>query len=826
MGLGSVNPLMMKPASGGAAGGGDDGQSGPTKSLRFDDGSSSKLTFTPASAGTGTTQTIAFWLKVGSKPAYDVVFSAFNGSSNQDAIYFDTGDNKLIVQLDGIGTVLKTSQEFRDPTGWMHFCVTLDSTEDASSDRMKLYVNGSEVTAFDTDSRSSFVQDSSPAGFNEARVHTIGGSSHSAGDWFDGYVYDFYFIDGTALAPVGNFIEADSTSGVYKPKVYDLSGDGSNSFHLDFEDDSDIGNDVGGNDNDFTATNLGSHDVVPDIPTNNFCTLNELTNSASALSEGSLKWPADTYSRNCQGTFGVSSGKWYFESHHTGGGSSNRLQAGIATSGVNGSTYPLSSIPSGHYWHSIDSIGDFWNNTTNTSNSTAWIAGDVIGVAIDLDSATNTVTYTKNGTTVGSAQDLESGQTWFAHVTSASGTDTPSILNFGQDSTFAGEETAGGNSDDNEYGDFAYAVPTGYLALCSANLTATIADPSGYFQTKTFDDGDGAKTFDGNSDLQPDLVWLKSRGSSNSHKLVDSVRGAEIALSSDGTDAEATESDGLTTFGTDGFTVGDNSDYDDETGDGMVAWGWKKGATQGFDIVTYDGDDNDANMGGPQSISHGLGVKPDMILIKARLGEAYNDNSDNGDWIVWHSSLASDNHYLHLNTTDSVDTTDDSGSFFEKFLDNITSSSFDVGNGGGETSGNYHLMNWDGTAGEYGGSLEKYVAYCWSGVAGYSKFGTYKGATSLPYVHLGFTPAYVLIKRTNGTGSWNVADSTRQPSNVNNAMLQLDATDVEGTTAWTYIDFTSNGFKLRGTDTTTNGDGDTYIYAAFAEAPAKYSLAR
>ena len=834
---------MMKPASGGAAGGGDDGQSGPTKSLRFDDGSSSKLTFTPASVGTGTTQTIAFWLKVGSKSAYDVVFSAFNGSSNQDAIYFDTGDNKLIVQLDGIGTVLKTSQEFRDPTGWMHFCVTLDSTEDASSDRMKLYVNGSEVTAFDTDSRSSFVQDSSPAGFNEARVHTIGGSSHSAGDWFDGYVYDFYFIDGTALAPVGNFIEADSTSGVYKPKVYDLSGDGSNSFHLKFEDDSDIGLDSSDNGSDFTATNLGSHDCVLDRPTNNFATLNELTNSASALSEGSLKWPADTFPRNCQGTFGMSSGKWYFESRHTGGGSSNRLQAGIATSGVNGSTYPLSSIPSGHYWHSIDSIGDFWNNTTNTSNSTAWIAGDVIGVAIDLDSATNTVTYTKNGTTVGSAQDLESGQTWFAHVTSASGTATPSILNFGQDSTFAGEETAGGESDDNGYGDFAYTVPSGYLALCSANLSATITDPSKHFGAITWT-GNGTNNNDAQAitglGFQPDLVWVKGLSGTRHHELHDSVRGAGKRVFSSDSAAESDKST-LDSFDSDGFTVSIGTSGQDGTnanGTDFVGWCWKAGtafdpstggsgsggsknASAGFSIVTWSGQDDDMENGSDTDVYHGLGVKPDLILIKNRTNYSDSDTGSDINWCLWNSGLSGDDYFKRLNTSDDEQQWD-SGS---EGLKSIGTSTFTVANGQYDT-GTSFFLNYNDLSAMGSGEADDYVAYCFAN-SDVFQTGVYSGNSSTdgPVINTGFKPAMVWLDRI-GSQSLHMMDTARSPSNVVDDQLYPNSNSAEAADNLVKIDILSNGFKLRNSQTATNGTSSTkYLYYAFAEEHAKYSTA-
>ena len=702
----------------------------PTKSLRFEKSANSNLYRSVNS--TDTTWTTSFWMKL---VDWGDGFSDYVISINDGSGFVLSSTAGVFGYAPSPSSLVNGTAQYRDPTAWMHICITCDSGT------ANVYVNGVLSPGLGSISIA----------FSYKYVSSMRIGSYSASSVYNTtscYIHDLYFVEG-AVVSADNFYETDSTSGVIKPAVYDLSGDGSNSFHLKFEDDSDIGLDSSDNGNDFTPANLSSDDVVLDIPTNNFCTYNVLWPSASGLSEGNLKCTT-----TARGTFDAMA------------------------------------------------IASYWEITANTTSVTAGVisAGD----SANTVSVSNGSTYGFRLSAAGALDYSTDGASWTSIATGLSGIQFPyatggtTTANFGQSTQ-------------------SYSTPSGYDNLTSTNLSATIADPSAYFQTKTFDDGDGAKTFDGNSDLQPDLVWLKSRGSSNSHKLVDSVRGVEIALSSDGTDAEATESDGLTAFGTDGFTVGDNSDYDD--GAGMVAWGWKKGATQGFDIVTYDGNDNDANMGGPQSISHGLNVKPDMILIKARLGEAYNDNSDNGDWIVWHSSLASDNHYLHLNTTASVDTTDDSGSFMEKFLDNITSSSFDVGNGGGETSGNYHLMNWDGTAGAWGGSLEKYVAYCWSGVAGYSKAFKFTGTT--PYVHLGFRPAWIILKRTDSTGNWLIIDDKREGYNVDNDPLYADTTAIEGTTD--LVDITSNGFRVRSYDSNISG---TVIGFAMASAPAKYSLAR
>jgi len=745
MGIGAVNPLMLKPTSEGAGG------ATPTKSLRFDSASSSALSRTFSNTGDSQKFTFACWVKRTKLGTAQRLFQA-TGANEDDFFRFNSDDTLgYWMYQNGVHNHQgNTTSKFRDVTGWMHICYAVDTTQYTAADRVKIFVNGVSHTL------SAYPdQNTDCARMNTAYLHYIGRYGNSGSEYMDNYVADVYFVDGSQVNPVDSFIEKDATSGVYKPKVYDLSSAGSNSFHLDFEDSSDVGNDVSGNDNDLTAANLPSDDCVPDIPTNNFCTYNALWPSASGLSEGNLKCTT-----TARGTFDAMA------------------------------------------------IASYWEITANTTSVTA-------GVVSASDSA-NTVSVS-NGSTYGfrlsaaGALDYSTdGASWTSIATGLSGIQFPyatggtTTANFGQSTQ-------------------SYSTPSGYDNLTSANLTATIADPTAYFQTKTFDDGDGAKTFDGNSDLQPDLVWLKSRGSSNSHKLVDSVRGVEIALSSDGTDAEATESDGLTTFGTDGFTVGDNADYDDETGDGMVAWGWKEGATQGFDIVSYDGTTDDMTFSA-QDVSHSLGVAPEFVVIKNRTCDASSEAMSytaSDDWIVWHKDLSGTDYFLKLNST-SEELAWDSGS---EGLTVSGTSSISVNNGVYDATDGYFL-NWYDEQMAGSGDADSYIAYLFSGVAGYSKFGTYTGATALPYVHLGFAPAYVLIKRTNGTGSWNVADSTRQPSNLNNAMLQLDATDVEGTASWTDIDFTSNGFKLRGTDTTTNGSGDTYIYAAFAEAPAKYSLAR
>ena len=299
------------------------------------------------------------------------------------------------------------------------------------------------------------------------------------------------------------------------------------------------------------------------------------------------------------------------------------------------------------------------------------------------------------------------------------------IFNFGQDSSFAGTVTAQNNQDANGIGDFYRAVPDGYLALCTDNLPdPSIALPTDHFTTVLWNDVGGDQV----TGFATDLTWIKSRDiGSFSHKLTDSVRGATKSLASDLTNAEATDTNGLTSFNADGFTVGDQVDYG--TGN-MVAWNWKAGGaavtkaagnidgtnptiassvsantTSGFSIVSYTGDADNTS-----TVEHGLGVIPDLIIIKKRSGT--------GDWIVGSTSLTSSAAYnLDLNLTDAEQ------SNVSYFTTAATASVFYPGDGGATN-----------------GSAGTYIAYCFASIEGYSKVGKYisNGNADGTFIYTGF----------------------------------------------------------------------------------------
>ena len=339
----------------------------------------------------------------------------------------------------------------------------------------------------------------------------------------------------------------------------------------------------------------------------------------------------------------------------------------------------------------------------------------------------------------------------------------------------------------------------------------TIDDPSAHFQVKTYTGTSNIHdvTLDGNSDMQPDLVWFKNRDVGYVHHLYDSSRGVKKALYSNGTNAEATITNGLTQFHTDGFRVTSAAAINE---DSIVCWNWKAngGTTSsntngdinstvqvnqdaGFSIVTYTGNGSTSD----QTIGHGLGVRANAVIVKNR------DAAVN--WVVWSEGVDA-NHSLELNTTDGI-----SDSTQGRVLSNAgsrgTSTIFSIRSGGGSVV----QTNTSG---------EDYIAYCFAEKQGYSKFGSYRGNSSDDgsFVYLGFKPRWIMIKSTQASMSWDIIDSARSTSNVMDDYFTANTSDPQGTSGTKNIDFLSNGFKCRD-DNNINFSDHTYIYMAFAENP-------
>ena len=454
-------------------------------SCRFNRADSPDLQKTNASSGDRKTWTFSAWIKRSNLTG--VTMNFFSGgtdgdNSNYTRIQFNTGDNIYIAHVDSSSTTTEkqTSAAFRDPGAWYHVLWVLDTTQGSAADREKLYVNGTEVTSFSTNTTPA--QDYETT-MNED-VEMFVGNQLGTWEFMGCYFAEVCFIGGSALTPssFGEFDEDSPT--VFRP--IDVSGltFGTNGFYLDFEDSTNLGNDANGG-TDFTATNLDATDQCTDSPTNNFATLNPLQSAAGGgitytFSDGNTTLGCDGSVGN-NSTLGVASGKWYCEgkliAYTNSGGGPDVYQIGIRSLNP-GTNLGLSG--SGGEGYVYQGTGDKDSEGTDASYGDTYTTDDIIGVAVDLDNLK--LYFSKNGTWQDSG-DPESGATGTgaAYTITAPASTSEGFyfvacghqdnyakwsLNFGNPPY----SITSGNADGNGYGNFEYAVPSGYLALCTKNL--------------------------------------------------------------------------------------------------------------------------------------------------------------------------------------------------------------------------------------------------------------------------------------------------------------------------------------------------------------------
>ena len=473
-------PLIIPANS--AVGGGYD----VDNSLRFNDGSSDYLSKTFSSETNRKTYTISVWVKRSSTADESFIIAAdasAGGGNTRDFIRIE-GTDQLRYTIGGGGAAdIKTTQLFRDVSAWYSIIISVDTTQGTASNRVKIYVNGLQVTNFAT---SSYPSQNAVGDFNDNILHRVGIDTNNTSNGWSGYMSEFVFIDGQQLA-ADQFGEFDEDSGIWKP--IDVSGltFGNNGFYLEFKqagtgtNSSGMGADTSGEDNHFAVNNLTAIDQSTDTCTNNFATMNPLGNyyPNSTFSEGNLKMvtsgSSSTYSFNLS-TIGVSSGKWYWETKVT---KSSVMSAGISSSF---STSATDEIFSGADGYAYASNGNVYNNGSAVlSSMPTYTTGDIIGFALDVTN--NKLYFSKNGTFINSG-DPTTGATGTGAVsvtapsTFASGNYFPAFgdndtagetfeLNFGSP-PFA---ISSGNADGNGYGNFEYAVPSGYYALNTKNLS-------------------------------------------------------------------------------------------------------------------------------------------------------------------------------------------------------------------------------------------------------------------------------------------------------------------------------------------------------------------
>jgi len=763
------------------------------RSLRFRSSASAYLSRTPASTTNRRTWTVSFWIKRGrlATGTEQIIFSSNNGSTYTELNYLASSDVlRLNLAAGGSPYYFDTSAVFRDPSAWYHVVVAVDTTQATSTDRMKLYINNVQQAGSNNAPSLNYDTD-----WNRAQPAYIG--ARTSGSWFnDCYLAEFNNIDGQALTP-SSFGQTDATTGVWVPVKY-TGTYGTNGFYLNFSDNTSattLAYDKSGNGNNWTPNNISTtagatYDSMTDVPTltsataANYCVLNPLQSYGTGtltLTNGNLT-SNKTVTNSDSGwtsTFALSSGKWYAEYLFTGS-SVGGNNGGVGVMRVASTSAP-GELSDTVRWMDAGTIRQ---NAVNTSYGTALVANDILMVAFDADN--NRIWFGKNGT-------------WFASGNPATNTN-PSATGLTNPMVPATYHFAANVvTIDANFGQrpFSYTPPTGFKALNTFNLPdPTIKKGGSNFNAVPFS-GTGSNQSITGFGFAPDFVWIKKRSAAEDHKLFDTIRGAINRLASNTTGSETADND-LYGFTSDGF----DGSLDSAT---YASWNWKAGGTAvtntagsitsqvsanptaGFSVVTYTGTGvNNASVG------HGLGVAPAMIIVKDRTN-AYN-------WDIYHKSLGIGATLIF--TTAATRNVSAFGS------SNPSSTVFYTQNSYTNSSG------------------ANFVAYCFSEIAGYSKFGSYtgNGSTDGSFIYTGFRPAYVMIKRTDTVNDWAIHDKARIGYNVANYHLIANSSGAEFTDI--PIDFLSNGFKLRGTSGTENASGGTYIFAAFAENPFKYSNAR
>ena len=804
-----------------------------SNSLRFNDDDSAYLTRTPGSAGNLRTWTWSAWVKrtsLGESVAtrdqlFEVVASA------NTLFQFGFVDDGIDI-YDIIGSTdygIKVPEKFRDTSAWYHVVLAWNTTlADGAGARVKFYVNNIERSSIDL--AGAFPQNYD-GNVNTAEPHSLGKYTDQS-SFSDFYMTEVNFIDGSALTP-SSF--GETKNDIWIPK--DTAGltFGNQGWRLQFKQigtgtasTSTIGADTSGNNNHWTSSGLTASDVTTDSPTNNFATWNpNLPNTTiSAFEEGNT---TVTFTGGGSGTavatFGLVAGKWYWETKIITTG--NGVAVGIV--GENVAVDAWVNIVDGVVYISG---GDTNIDGTEANFGASFTDNDIISCQLDLDSGTSTIEFFKNGASQGS-KNLTSGKMYFPAFSDGSGvTLGKGQLNTGNPAF----SISSGNADGNGFGNFEYAPASGFLAICTANLPDPVetidpakgGSPKDYFDIVLYTASDANGTYThGDLEFQPDWSWLKCRSDAERNFVADVVRDntsiTDKWLVPDSTAAEGVNSTTGTTFSVTptGYQFIESSIGNDElyfNSRDYVGWNWKaetafsndasstsvgsidsSGSVNtdvGFSIIKWTAVASSAT----QTMAHGLGAVPKMIIMKNRERAV--------DWAVYHEGLGN-THGMSLNTTAS--SSDDSGWWNDT---TPTATVFTTGNGNGYRTG---------------GVAEDYIAYCFANVDGYSKFGSYVGNGNAdgPFIYTGFRPAWILIKETGGSGYWIIADTKRSPENPTDILLFANDNSADFTQGSALDnDIVSNGFKVRTSNNSHNTSGGTYIYMAFAEQPFKYSNAR
>ena len=761
------------------------------QSIRFDSVRNSDLTRTLSGDGNLNTGTFSFWMKRSGLGSLQEIFTTY---SIRSSFFFNSNDTLSMQIYNGASyTTLTTTAVFRDPSAFAHYLFRWDTTQATDTDRLQFYYNGVLQTVTGTYP----AQDSTTTFSDATYTHVISGDG-SANTLYeiDGYLAEIHYVDGTALAAT-DFGETNN-DGVWIPKAYTGSY-GTNGFYITGETASDLGEDFSGNNNDFTSSGLTTADQMLDTPTLNYCTLNSIDNDNMLLSDGNLTSKSAANAQNAvSATFSIpESGTSYFEfTCDDDPSTANAVLIGVIEGPNTAQNSYTTDGPTLDFLWLVSTYNGLKSNGSGQETYGSGFSTGQVGMCA-INRSSNKIWW-GNATT----------NTWFASGDPAAGSNEafsnlPATGNLtpimGNSSTPQQVTFNFGQSG------FLRTPPTGFNALSTANLaTPTVTDGSAYFQPTLYT-GTGsslAVTQSGNSTFQPDWVWIKGRSGATEHVLTDAVRGVTKELSSNDTGAEETVAQGLTTFGSAGFTVGTDGSYNTSSAT-YVGWQWKaNGAgssntdgsitstvsadtTSGFSIVKFVG-----NATSGATVGHGLGVAPKMLTVK--------DLSVGGSWAVYHAAVGA-TKYMNLDTTAAAVAATNRWNDTEP-----TSSVFSLGN-----------------ENEVNASGRNYIAYCFAEIPGYSSFGSYTGNGSAngPFIYTGFAPEFIMVKSSSNSGTnWDILDATRETFNTRGNQLFANSSDAEASNDHE-CDFLSNGFKWRDGSGSNNGSGYTIIYMAFAKHP-------
>jgi hypothetical protein len=792
-------------------------------SCRFNDADSAKMTRAWGAAGTEETWSLSFWAKQTATGYAAYTYTFFTAYSSSSVRCHITLTSTQKIQFNDVNSGdqanLVWTPVYADCSAWGHYLFVFDTTEGTDTNRVKFFFNGVQVTALD--GTPNWPDEDYVGVFNSNVSHIIGESGRGGGDsqYIQGYLSEVVFIDGVAHTP-SSFGETND-DGIWVPKNVSGLTFGTKGYYLDFKvapgTGNGAGNDVSGNNNDFTDSGLASNDQVADSPTNNWCTLNavwkEMGDSSGTYSagqtyrNGNLDFTATASSPNrgdMVSTMGMlangTAGAIYYAELTIG--AINAISSGGPAAGI--TNLFTDGGPGG-----VRTGGDIeWASDGTASGLTSpWLAntslasyttGDVLGFIVDCEN--NVLWVTKDGTYqtgndsgIGSDAEVEAGDTSARNANLISGDE---YHFFSRANTTSGNWLGSWN-----FGQHAWNTepPSNARALNETNLATdrnwAITKGSDYFSATLYEGTAAQLDVDVGFDVTACLTVIKNRDQADSWVGVDTVRGATKELNFDSGNAESTVAEGVKAFGTvaNNIRLGDDANGYNAGSESHVMYTWKEGVTPGFDILTYTGN------GSNRTISHGLSAVPNFIVCKQR--------SDSNNWAVYHSGVASDpaTDYLLIDGTNAAA---DDATLWQDTAP--TSSVFSLG-----------------TAGFHNTDTKTYVAYLWADVPGFQKHGHYLGNGNVdgPFIYCGFRPASVVVKNVTQANHWTVQDTSRDPANA--ATKQTNWNSNVGENTGDVLDILSNGFKIRSiAGTQYNTAGNRYIFSAWAENPFPRSKAR